>query len=144
MNPANSAQVGAAWLRSLGFPAGTGRPSDVSAWAATGFIVVSAVGSGGTTDLSEQRKPILSLDAWGAAPGSSKPPKNATIGLLGLVRRQVEAFGVSVRLTLGGGYEDVLIQDAWIERPEPAEIADPDDSFAHYVQEIGLSWVGLG
>jgi hypothetical protein len=144
VNPANSAQVGAAWLRLLGLPAGTSRPAAVTDWSTTGFIVVSVVGSAGGRDLSEQRKPILSLDAWGASPGSSKAPKAATVGLLGLVRRQVEAFGTSARLTIGGGYEDVLIQDAWIERPEPAEIPDPDSSLAHYVQEIGISWVGLG
>lgn len=145
MNPANSAQVGAAWLRSKGFPAGTSRPSRVTDWSDSGFLVVSVVGGAGTRDLSQQRKPILSLDAWGVSPGSSKPPKAATVGMLGLVRRAVEAFdGRGAPLPVGDGYEQVLIQDVWIERDEPAEIPDPDTSLAHYVQEIGMAWIGLG
>lgn len=144
MNPPNSALVGAAWLRSLDLPAGTSRPTDPTTWATTGFLVVSAVGSAGTRDLSEQRKPILSLDAWGVSPGSSKAPKAQTAGLLEIVRRHVEAFGTSVRVNPGTGYAQALVQDAWIERPEPGEVPEPDSSYAHYVQEIGLAWVSLG
>lgn len=145
MNPPSSALVGVAWLRTLGLAAGvgTGRPVKVTDWATDGFVVVSTVGSGGTRDLPEQRKPVLSLDSWGAAPDSGKPPKYQTAGTLELVRRAVEGFAMPVTVAPGSGYAQALITDAWLEAQEPREAPDPDPSFAHFVQEIGLAWVPL-
>lgn len=143
MNPPNSVLVAAALLRSYGLPAGTARPVDVTTWSSTGFLVVSVVGSAGTRDLSEQRKPIVSVDSWGVSPNSSKPPKNQTAGNLETLRRKLEAFQ-PVTVNPGTGYALALVTDAWIETQEPREAPDPDASYAHYVQEIGLAWVSLG
>lgn len=148
MNPASSALVATAWIRSLSLAAGvgTGRPVKVADWAAAGFVVVSTVGSAMGRDLPQQRKPILSLDSWGSGANTSsgKPPKNQTAGTLELIRRAVESFSLPARVEPGTGYAPALITDAWLESPEPREIPDPDPSFVHYVQEIGLAWVPLG
>lgn len=144
-HPPTSPLVAVAWLRSLpDLTAGvaTARPSDVSSWAQHGFIVVSVVGSAGEVDLSEQRRPILSLDSWGVSPGSSRPPKNQTAGALEIVRRAVEAFTPRA-VDPGNGYSQAVMQDAWLVTHESREVPDPDASFAHYVQEIGLAWVSL-
>lgn len=145
MNPPSSALVGVAWLRTLGLAAGigTGRPVKVEDWAADGFVVVSTVGSAGTRDLPEQRKPVLSLDSWGASPSSGKPPKYQTAGTLELIRRQVEGFVVPVIVSPGQGYSQALVQDVWLEVQEPREVPDPDPSFAHFVQELGVAWVPI-
>lgn len=145
MNPPSSALVGVAWLRTLELAAGvgTGRPVKVEDWAADGFVVVSTVGSSGTRDLPEQRRPVLSVDSWGATLNSGKPPKNQTAGTLELIRRAVESFAVPVTVSPGGGYAQVLIQDIWLESAEAREAPDPDPSFAHFVQELGMAWVPL-
>lgn len=138
--------VAVAWLRSLAdLPAGvaTTRPTDTSTWSATGFVVVSVVGSGGVRDLSQQRKPILSLDAWGVNPGSSKPPRNQASGLLEIVRAATENFQ-PVQVSAGTGYDAALVTDAWMEAAEPREIPDPDSSYAHFTVDLGLAWVRLG
>lgn len=146
MNPPSSALVGVAWLKTLGLDAGvgTGRPVKVEEWAAAGFVVVSTVGSAGTRDLPEQRKPVLSLDSWGASPSSGKPPKHQTAGTLELIRGHVERFTVPLIVSPGTGYAQALVQDVWLEAQEPREAPDPDPSFAHFVQEIGLAWVPIG
>lgn len=145
MNPPSSALVGVAWLRTLPLAAGigTGRPAKVEEWAATGFVVVSTVGSAGTPDLPQQRRPVLSLDSWGATLSSGRPPKNQTAGTLELIRRQVESFGLAVTVNPGAGYSQALITDAWLVAQEAREAPDPDPSFAHYVQEVALAWVPL-
>jgi len=144
VNPPSSPLVAAAFLVHLGLPAGTARPVAATSWAATGFLVVSTVGSVGIRDLSQQRKPILSVDSWGVSPNSSKPPKGLAAGNLELLRRHVEAFAAPVTVNPGTGYAQAMITDAWIESPEPQEIPDPDASYAHYTQDIGLAWVSLG
>lgn len=146
MKPPSSVQVGVAWLRDLGLDAGvgTGRPVKVETWAPAGFVVVSTVGSAGTPDLPQQRKPVLSLDSWGADPGQGgKPPKAQTAGTLELIRQAVESFALSAIVTPGDVYSRALITDAWLVSAEAREAPDPDPSFAHYVQEIGLAWVPI-
>lgn len=144
MNPPNSPLVAVAWLQALGLPAGTARPAAATSWAASGFLVVSVVGSAGIRDLSPQRKPILSIDSWGVSPSGSKPPKGLAAGNLEILRRHVESFTAPVAVNPGTGYAQAMISDVWIERAEPQEIPDPDSSYAHYVQDIGLAWVSLG
>lgn len=140
--------VAEAWVKSIpGFPAGvaTTRPADPATWSATGFVVVSVVGSAGTPDLAAQRKPIVSMDAWGVVIGSSKPPRGQTLDLLELIRAATEDF-LPVLLTPGpaGLYRPVLVQDAWMVTPEPREIPDPNASYAHYLADVGLAWVLAG
>lgn len=133
-----------AWLQSIGLPAATTRPSDLSAWSGAGFVVVSVVGSEGRRDLDAQRRPIASLDAWAVSPGSSKPPRNQAADLLERLRSHVESF-VPTQVTPGpsGVYSDALVNDAWWVTPEPREIPDPDASYAHFAADIGVGWVAL-
>lgn len=145
MNPPSSALVGAAWVRDLSLAAGVGtaRPVKVEDWAAEGFVVVATVGSAGTPDLPQQRKPVLSLDSWGAAVSSGKPPKKQTAGTLELIRQAVEGFALPVIVEPGTGYSRALIQDVWLISQEAREAPDPDPSFAHYVQEVALAWIPI-
>lgn len=137
--------VAVEWLRSLAdLPAGvaTSRPTDAASWASTGFVVVSVVGSAGIRDLSQQRKPIVSVDSWGVSIGSSKPPRNQAAALLEIIRAATEDFQ-PVTVNVGTSYDQALVTDAWMETPEAREIPDPDSSYAHFSVDLGLSWVRI-
>lgn len=137
--------VAVAWLRSLqDLTAGvaTSRPTDATSWASTGFVVVSVVGSAGIRDLSQQRKPIVSVDAWGVSLNSSKPPRNQAASLLEIIRAATEDFQ-PVTVDAGTGYDQALVTDAWVETPEPREIPDQDSSYAHFTVDLGLAWVRI-
>lgn len=148
MNLPTSPLVAEAWVKSIpGFPAGvaTVRPADAETWSATGFVVVSVVGSAGAVDLAAQRRPIVSMDAWGVSINSSKPPRGQTANLLELIRAATEDFQ-PVLVTPGptGVYRPALVQDAWMVTAEPREIPDPNASYAHFTADVGLAWVVAG
>lgn len=148
MKPPTSDLVAAAWLNAipnLAAPAATSRPSDAASWSATGFLVVSVVGSAGVKDLSQHRRPIVSVDAWAYSAGSSKPPRGMSSGLLELVRAATEdpaMIGIVVTPVSGSvQFAPVLVTDAWLETAESREVPDPDSGYAHHSIDLGLSWV---
>lgn len=146
MKTPTSDLVAAAWLNALPdllAPAATSRPADTSTWSATGFLVVSVVGSAGMRDLSGQRKPIVSVDAWAVSPGSSKPPVGMSAWLLEIVREATELPGPwTVTPTSGSvSYAPALITDVWLETAEARRVPDPDATYAHHTIDLGLSWV---
>lgn len=146
----NSAMVAVAWLASIDglAPAATSRPADAASWATTGFLVVSAVGSAGDRDLPGQRKPILTVDAWAATPGSSKPPRAMSAGILERVRAAIVLHGDAPRIVTprsgSVAYAPALVTDVWLETAEGREMPDPDATYAHHALDIGLSWVRVG
>ena len=96
-------------------------------------------------DLAAQRRPIVSLDAWGVSLNSSKPPRNQTADLLEQVRAATEDFQpVIVTPGPAGLYAPALVQDAWLVSSEAREIPDPNASYAHFTIDVGLAWVRAG
>lgn len=144
MNAPTSPLVAVAWLQRLGLPAATARPADAATWSAAGFVVASVVGGAGAADLTGQRRPIVSLDAWAVSLNSSKPPRNQAANLLETIRATVDDFApVVVTPGPAGLYRDALVQDAWLVTSEPREIPDPDTSYAHFTMDVGIAWVAL-
>lgn len=147
MKPPTPDLVAAAWLNAipgLDAPAATSRPADASSWAATGFLVVSVVGSAGLRDLAGQRRPIVSVDAWAYSSSSSKPPRGMASGLLEIVRAATEdpaTLGIVQPVSGSVQYGPALVTDVWLETAEAREIPDPDAGYAHYSIDLGLAWV---
>ena len=74
----NNELVAVSWLQVavpyLGQRVSTALPVDNSTWAASGFTTVSAQG-GDADSILGWRRPVFSVDTWGAVPTSGKPPR---------------------------------------------------------------------
>lgn len=117
---------------------------DVSSWSATGALQVAGI-VGTTTRDNDLRDVVVSFDAWGARPGSDKPPWGQANELLEIVRASSFAEGVFplwLGLTPPGVYSAVQVQAA-IPITEPRRLPDPDASRAHYTMDFRLIWVRL-
>ncbi|MEV8439181.1 hypothetical protein AB0425_17540 [Actinosynnema sp. NPDC051121] len=148
---ANTELVSVAWLG--GVPGlspgivGTKRPSDHTAWAATGFVTVRPVG--GSVDVYVPfRHPVVTAEFWAVTPNSNRPPK-ARANLLGeavwaavtptstaaraAIRRQVE---------LPGGYPP-----AFVHAVHPVSELRPgygeQGGYAHYLLDLQFHWTEL-
>lgn len=136
-----------AWLRGLqGLAAGvaTTTPSDVSTWAANGFVVVlSAGGSGLDTAL---RAPVVSVDTWAIQPDSDHPPWGKAFSVAQDIIAAVQDMsrtGQAVQVTPSpGDWVPVLVQDVSL-LTEPRRIPDPDTSRAHTSMDLEVRWTAL-
>lgn len=132
------------WLRDMGAidaPAATNRPSG-TAWAPTGFVVVSIVGASGPRDVP-YNIPALSFDAWAVSlSGTGAPPYGHASGLAQIIRdAAVMGMRPNGPLPTIPGYDPVRI-DTLYPLSELRRIAEPEgSSFAHYSVDIALGWV---
>lgn len=142
MKAPNSEQVAVGWLNALPLldaPAATNRPAGTG-WSATGFVVVSVVGSAARPDATDNA-PIVSLDCWAVAAGSGQPPWAHAAGIAQIIREYAKTWTGSVDLDTSPGYNRARVASAW-PVTEIRRIPEPDgSSYAHYSLDIGLRWV---
>lgn len=150
--PPNNELVAVAWLgqRVAGLlPAsvGTTLPVDITKWADTGFLQVSAL-PGGLPDVDVPlRRPILQLDAWATAntsgtASSIKPPWNLANRLVELVRLATEAgqtgyYGKPV--TMPANYGPARVQAAYLVS-EPRRVNDDPSGYARFTVDLAIDW----
>lgn len=140
------------WLKDQGAidaPAATNRPSG-TAWASTGFVVVSVVGDASATQVAGRGSapdvpwwvPVLSFDVWTVSTSGGQPPYGHAAGIAQILR-EAAMSGLGTRKTLDTlpGFDRVRIDTAY-PVSELRRIAEPDgSSFAHYSVDIALGWV---
>lgn len=147
--------VGIGWIKSLPgiTPANVASrlPQSTDAWAATGFTVVSVVGTGSGSQFSRSssaglRWPVFSVDCWAVNPGSGKPPYGKANQLAEVIRLAAEErSGQTPKLITDfpGDYMDARVLSAHMPADEPRRIPNDDGSYAHYVFELALAWVAV-
>lgn len=139
----HAALAWAKYLRDSGLidaPAATTRPSG-TAWASTGFVVVSIVGATGPREVP-YNIPALSFDTWAVNTSGSQPPYGHASGLAQIIRDAAIA-GPPRGLILDTlpGFDRIRI-DTTYPLSELRRIAEPEGStFAHYSVDIALGWV---
>lgn len=123
----------------------TSLPSDVSKWAAEGFVQVNAGGGPAEVDLPQVRHSLVMVDFWAAtvdAGGnvSAKPAWNKANRLAELVRgaTEIQAYGQAV--TLPAGYLGARVQAAYF-LTEPEQINDDPSGYAHFSVDMMMDWV---
>lgn len=140
----NAEMVAVAWAKAIpGVDASkvaTSLPGDVTAWAATGFVQVTAVG-GSPEVHTGLRRPVVTFDCWAATPGSQRPPwgKAAT-----LAERVFSAFYDETRLpalvSFGDlDYPPVHIRTGW-PVTEPRKFPGDPSGFARVMFDAQLIW----
>lgn len=142
---ANTELVAVAWLRGVAglssSMVATTLPTDNSSWAASGFVTVRAVG-GAPGIYVPLRSPVVTVDAWGVNPGSSKPPWFQAAALLEAVDLGCRAADVSRELTLPSGYPGARVLTAYL-LSEPRRAYGDQGDYAHYIADLALHWVDL-
>ncbi|WP_018502986.1 hypothetical protein [Parafrankia discariae] len=136
--------VAVAWLRGVpGLPAdriATKVPADVSVWAGTGFVQVTAVGGEPDIDVP-MRRPVVSVDLWAVNPTSGRPPwgkaaslaEHARMGCYGNVGRVVALPAVGLAARVLSVYP----------MAEPRRVPDDEGSYARYQFDLALHWTHL-
>jgi hypothetical protein len=116
----------------------------VETWKDTGAVQVDGI-VGSTSRENNIRDVVVALSAWGARPGSDKPPWGQANGLLEPIRDS--AFldwsnAMPLDLEPANTYSPVLVQSVTTlgVQGEPRRVPDPDTSRAHYVMELRLFW----
>jgi hypothetical protein len=146
LNRANSELVAVAFLKAiLGQTGGVGTklPGDQSSWAATGFAQVAGVG-GSPNPYAPLRRPVVGVTAWAVAPGSKQPPWNVAADLAErIVAGCYGAYQSPVEAILPAGFERAFVQSAYA-LTEPRRIGADDSSFARFVFDLQVNWVGGG
>lgn len=123
---------------------GTTLPKSVSAWADQGFLQVQTVPGGRAPDIDLPRRlPVLQLDGWACAPGSSKPPWDLANRLVELVRvatedAQVGRYGITI--TPKTGYSDARVQAVYLVS-EPQRVPDDPSGYARFTADLAIDWV---
>lgn len=143
--PPNSELVAVHWLAQVpGIVPGmvsTNLPRDNATWAASGFVQVSGV-VGGSPDLDvPRRNPVASLDLWGNAAASARPPWGKVARLGELIMAACYEDGTDhVLLDLGIHYAPARVIAA-IALTEPRRIPGDKSGYAHYQMDLQLSWL---
>lgn len=139
----NGELVAVAWLKDavpyLGSRVATSLPADNATWGASGFTTVAVVG--GTPDnYVGWRRPVVSVDVWGSAPSSAKPPWN-------LAAQQAEAIRTAIldhrtagrAVAMPSGYLGARV-GTLIMRTEPRRIRGDVANYAHYQMDVEFWW----
>lgn len=140
---ATTEQVAVAWLRSLGFNAGTTLPRDLTGWQASGFVQVAA--SGGSSSIYvPMRSPVVRLDCWAANPTSGKPPWGRANAIAEAIRGAClnhPTFPVALTL-VGTPAPRARVHSAYLAG-EPIRVLDDVGSYARYSFPLALWWTPL-
>lgn len=144
--PSNE-QVAVAWLKSavpfLGSRVATELPQDNTTWSASGFTTVSAVGGTPNSEIPWER-PVLSLDFWGASPGSGRPPWGLTATMASAVKEAVRDHE-NVPRTLTGfpaAFTSAAVRTV-VLRTEPRRVPSDLADYAHYTMDLEINWVSI-
>ena len=140
----NSEVVGVAWLKAavpyLGSRVSTELPTDNSSWSASGFTTVSVVGGSPNIEVG-MRKPVFSIDVWGASTNSGKPPWNLASQQAEQIHDAVLAHALVPKvLVLPSGYANARVLQV-IPRSEPRRVAGDPASYAHFQFDCEMWWV---
>lgn len=142
--------VAVAWVKGVpGIPAGqvaTRLPQDNTTWAASGALVVRAVGGTPHTDMP-LRQTVISVDGWAVNPSSGKPPDGKALQLIERVRLACygERSGITGMpsigrdLTLPSGYMTARVISARA-LSEPRILTEPESSYAHAQLDVQFDW----
>jgi hypothetical protein len=142
---ANTELVAVAWLGGVAglstSMVATNLPTDNSTWAASGFVTVRTVG-GAPGVYVPLRSPVVTVDAWGVKPGSSKPPWFQAASLFEAIDLGCRASNVSRALTLPTNYSGARVLTAYL-LSEPRRAYGDQGDYAHYIADLALHWVDL-
>lgn len=142
--PPTSALVAAAWIaqRVPGFTdsmVASRLPRDISAWAANGFVQVTPIA--GTPDVDiDVRRPLVQIDAWAVAPGSTNPPVGKANVLAERVR--IATFDGALYgkvVTLPHDYDDAIVLSAYA-LTEPTVVDGDPSGYARVTFDLALDW----
>lgn len=143
----NSELVTVAWLKDavpyLGGRVATSLPADNSSWAASGFVTVSTVGGDPDIYLG-WRRPVMSIDVWGAATDSGKPPWNLTAQQAEQIRDATLVHqSVGRPVVTPDAYRSARVGSVFL-RTEPQRIRGDVANYAHYSFDLELWWTVIG
>jgi hypothetical protein len=147
--PPSNEQVAVKWLD--GITALTGRvattlPTDVSTWAASGFVTVG--GAGGSPHMYlPVAGPVVSVHFWAVAESSSRPPWGKAADLYAHARYDTNGVLDYANIPRGltgfpAQYRNARVITAnFLAEPErrPGDVGD----FAEYVANLELNWVPI-
>jgi hypothetical protein len=136
---ANTELVAMSWLSEVfGTPnmIGTTLPTDNSTWAASGFVLVTAL-SGSRDAYVPMVSPVIGIDTFAFNKSSNKSPwgKSANIAEV-IMNAAIKAR--PHRLTLPGGYPKAQFFSAIVAR-EPRRIPDLA-SYARFSFDLNIYW----
>lgn len=139
----NSETVAVAWLKDavpyLGGRVATSLPADNTTWAASGFATVSVVGGEPERYLG-WRRPIISVDVWGASPDSGKPPWNLAAQQIEQIREATLRHQSTGRpVVQPANYMPARVGTVFF-RTEPQRIRGDVANYAHYSVDVELWW----
>lgn len=144
---ANTELVAVAWLQGAdGMEPGqvaTTLPTDVSAWAANGFVQICPVVGGSPQLHYALREPVVQVDFYGVNPNSGKPPWGKAASLAELaVAATFDTDRMQRTLTLLPGYPQARVLTAHF-LTEPRRMPSDDASYARYTADLTLHWISL-
>ena len=138
----NNELVAVAWLQSVdGIPAGkvaTSLPKDVAAFS-DGFLTVAVAGGSPNPDVP-MRRPVMQVDTWVSASGSSNPRWGRANDLAELVRVAVyDLEGEPRRVDLPSQYDDARVHAAYL-LTEPRRVEGDPARHARYTFDMQFHW----
>ena len=141
--PSNE-MVTVAWLKAavpyLGNRVATELPADNSSWSASGFTTVATTGGTPNTEVPVN-EPVMSIDSWGVALNSGRPPWNLAAQPAEAIKAAAVAHGLIPKiLTMPAGFNQVRVFSV-TPRTEPRRIPGDGAGYAHYQQDLHLRWV---
>jgi hypothetical protein len=142
LHPTNEL-VAVAWLKAavpyLGARVATELPIDNTSWAASGFTTVS--GAGGSPDIYlPLARPMVSIDCYGVAANSGRPPWNLANQQAEEIKRAALAHGTVPRwLTMPAAYKPARVLNV-IPRSEPRRIPGDPASYARFQMDLEIWW----
>ena len=141
--PSNE-MVTVAWLKQsvpyLGSRVATELPADNTSWSASGFTTVHT--TGGTPNIEVPvNEPVMSVDSWGVALNSGRPPWNLAAQPAEAIKAAALAHGTIPKiLVMPAGFNQVRVFSV-VPRTEPRRINGDAAGYAHYQQDVELRWV---
>lgn len=140
---ANTDLVTVGWLAGVpglnGSMVASTLPSDVSGWAASGFVQVSTVG-GAPDAYVPMRGPVVSVDCWAVSPNSARPPWGKANNLAEHVAAACQDHrGCTRVVVLPGEYPAVRVHQAYL-LTEPRRVSEDDGAYARYQFDMAIHW----
>jgi len=141
---ANNEAVAIAFLKTVpginALKIATVLPADKAAWAASGFIQVTAVGGSPSMDLP-QANPVLTVDCWANNGDSAQAPWGKAANLAENIRYALYTnptfFGKQV--DPGSQFALVRVLSAWFIT-EPRRITGDPNAYARFSFDLTLVW----
>lgn len=134
--------VAVAWAKAVGgdvdpTKVATTLPADASAWASTGFVVVTAF-PGSVNSHVPLSAPVVTFDCWAAAPGSNKAPWGMATALANELVFATYRSGVP-DLAMPDGFHPARLLSVW-PVGGPTRIPSDEAGFARVSVDLQLAW----